>query len=80
VPQEERLEGVSLEERDLNVTAGVDVQGLLGRADCVEQRKAGVLADQLVVPLKDKQYRDRESARSFFEALGPGPVPESRQP
>ena len=73
--QEEGLVSIPLEEWNLGVTAGVDVQGLLGRTDGVEQCKAGCLADQFVVPLKDEQDRDPESPRGLFEALGPGPVP-----
>ena len=78
--QEEGLVSIPLEERELDVAARIDVQGLLRRTDCVEQGKTRCLADQFVIPLEDEQNRDGECAGRLFEARGPGSRPKSRQP
>jgi hypothetical protein len=58
MPDEERLGGVVLEDRHLDVTPRVDVEGLVRRADGIEETETCVAGDQLVVPLKEEQDRD----------------------
>ena len=55
---EERLGGIVLEHRHLDMAARVAVEGLLGRADGVEESEAGIAGDQLVVPLQQEEDRD----------------------
>ena len=57
MPDEERLGGVVLEDRHLDVTPWVDVESLVSRADGIEKTETCVTGDQLVVPLKEEQDR-----------------------
>ena len=57
MPDEERLGGVVLEDGHLDVTPWVDVEGLVGRADGIEESETGGAGDQLVVPLEEEQDR-----------------------
>ena len=57
MPDEERLGGVVLEDRHLDVPPRVDVEGLVGRADGIEESETCVASDQLVVPLEEEQDR-----------------------
>ena len=54
MPDEERLGGVVLENRHLDVTPWVDVQDLVGRADGIEESETCIAGDQLVVPLEEE--------------------------
>ncbi len=49
------------------MTPGVDVEGLLGRSDRIEEGDTGVAGDQLVVPLEEEQDRHAERARRRLE-------------
>src|SRR3989442_564937 len=70
MPDEERLGGVVLEDRHLDVTPWVDVEGLVGRADGIEESKTGIAGDQLVVPLEEGQDGHGRVAPVAHEAAG----------
>ena len=57
MPDKERLGGVVLEDGHLDVTPGVDVEGLFGRADGIEESETCIAGDQLVVLLEEEQDR-----------------------
>ena len=57
MPDEERLGRVVLEDGHLDVTPRVDVEGLVSRANGIEESETCIVGDQLVVPLEEEQDR-----------------------
>jgi hypothetical protein len=57
MPDEQRLGRVVLEDGHLDVNAWVDVEGLVSRADGIEESETCSAGDQLVVPLEEEEDR-----------------------